>query len=353
MTRERTRRASTLTRRSLLVGAAVAARMPSAPGLAAAASPEPTALQWKPMVAPPPGLPVLNGHTDTMLDVVGRIGAPIDLAIFTEGNHFPALFGGDILPPFRAWAARDARFAAIDLSNIVVVALPQPMIVAMLLNGGIVTGNLTLAVSRAGGFFPDIVMGGAAPLKRLHAAGIVEPTARVFAKIRGMSLLVRQGNPASIAGAGDLARSDLRVVLAGPDEPGARAQYRQALAAMLGKDVADAVLAREIGSFAGRLHVQHRDVPYAVAAGLADVGIVFHHHARYYAATYPEIFAMVDTPGAEQSFSTIATGLAVDPPRAAAARAFAEYFFSVADTVYPACGFAPMRPGDYGAAIAL
>jgi hypothetical protein len=68
--------------------------------------------------------------------------------------------------------------------------------------------------------------------------------------------------------------------------------------------------------------------------------IVFHHLARHYAAAYLAIFAMVDTPGADQSFSTIAMGLAVDPLRAAAARAFAEYFFSVADTVYPGCRFA-------------
>jgi hypothetical protein len=37
-------------------------------------------------------------------DIVGRIGAPIGLAIFTEGNHFPVLLGGEIVEPFRTWA---------------------------------------------------------------------------------------------------------------------------------------------------------------------------------------------------------------------------------------------------------
>jgi hypothetical protein len=351
--RERTGRVPAFTRRGLFAAAAVAAQIPPASSEAPATQPASNSLPWKPVVAPPAGLPMLNGHADTMLDIAGRIGAPIDLAIFTEGNHFPALLGADILDPFRAWAARDARFAALKLANIVVVTLPQPMIVAMLLEGGIVTGNLTLAVSRADGFFPDIVMGGAAPLKRLHAAGIVELTARVFARIRGLSLLVRKENPSRLAGAGDLARSDLRIVFAGPDEPGARGQYVNALTAMLGKDTADAIEAREIGSFSGRLHIQHRDVPYAVATGLADVGIIFHHLARHYAATYPEIFAMVDVPAAGQSFSTIAMGLAVEPLRAAAARAFAEYFLGVAGTVYPAYGFAPMPPDEYGAQVAL
>jgi hypothetical protein len=59
---------------------------------------------WKTTVLPHPGIPSLNGHTDTIPDIVGRLGAPIDLAIFTEGNHFPALLGGEIIEPFRVWA---------------------------------------------------------------------------------------------------------------------------------------------------------------------------------------------------------------------------------------------------------
>ena len=52
----------------------------------------------------PADAPALNGHTDTVPDILGRLGAPIGLAIFTEGNHFPALLGGEIIEPFRAWA---------------------------------------------------------------------------------------------------------------------------------------------------------------------------------------------------------------------------------------------------------
>jgi hypothetical protein len=58
-------------------------------------------LVWQPMVPASPDIPALNGHTDTMLDIVGRLGSKIDLAIFTEGNHFPALLGGPILDAFR------------------------------------------------------------------------------------------------------------------------------------------------------------------------------------------------------------------------------------------------------------
>jgi len=118
-----------------------------------------TAVVWQRLAAAPADLPVLDGHNDTVPDIVGRLGAPIGLAIFTEGNHFPALLGGEIIEPFRAWAQAQVQYAELALDNIVVVTLPQPMIIQMLLRGGLTLGNLTIEVSRVSGFYPDIVMG--------------------------------------------------------------------------------------------------------------------------------------------------------------------------------------------------
>jgi hypothetical protein len=308
---------------------------------------------WKPIVRPGLDVPALNGHTDTVPDIVGRIGGAISLAILTEGNHFPALLGDKILGPFRAWASRDPHYAGLDLGNIVVVTLPKPIIVAMLLKGAISLGNLTLEVSRASGFFPDIVMGGVAPLKELHTAGIVEDTALVFARNRGLSLLLRRGNPSAIHGLGDLARPEVRIIMAGANEPGARHQYIGALEAMLGRDVAHAVMARETVDFAGRLGIQHRDVPQAVTSGEADVGIIFHHLARYYANAYPELYEMLTVSGAEQFAGEIAMVPVMSPLRATAARAFAAYFLEVANAVYPRYGFATMSAAEFGAGVAL
>jgi hypothetical protein len=39
---------------------------------------------WKPIDRSLPDIPALDGHTDTVPDIVGRLGVPIDLAIFTE-----------------------------------------------------------------------------------------------------------------------------------------------------------------------------------------------------------------------------------------------------------------------------
>jgi len=240
------------------------------------------------MVPALPGAPALNGYTDTVPDVVGRLGSPIGFAIFTEGNYFPALLGGEIIEPFRIWAKLQPQYAPLGLDNIVIITLPQPMIVGMLLEGGISFGNLSLAVSRASGFYPDLVTGGAAPLTRLREASIAGAEARIFARNRGFSLLVAAGNPIGVQGAEDLARSGIRVVMASENEPGARRQYIDALSALLGEEPAKSILARERVIFPGRPGIQHRDVLQAIASRYADVGIIFHHLARYSAEAYPQ-----------------------------------------------------------------
>lgn len=304
------------------------------------------------MVPPHPGVPSLNGHTDTVPDIVGRLGRPIDLAIFTEGNHFPALLGGEIIEPFRAWARAQGEYAALALENITVVTLPQPMIVGILVGGGISLGNLTLEVSRASGFYPDIVMGSAAPLAQLHKGSIVGATARVFARNRGFSL-VAAGNPLAVRTLEDLARPGMRVVLASASEPGARRQYISALEALIGEETARLILAREVVSFPGRLGIQHRDVLQAIASRSADAGIIFHHLARYFAAAYPQLCTMVTVPGADQFASQIAMVSSAEPLRAQAAKASSEFFFGVAREVYPRYGFATISEAEFGAPVKL
>jgi hypothetical protein len=311
------------------------------------------AVVWKRLAAAPADIPVLDSHTDTVPDIIGRLGVPIRLAIFTEGNHFPALLGGEVIEPFRAWARAQAQYAELALDNIVVVTLPQPMIVQILLRGGLSLGNLTIEVSRASGFYPDIVMGGAAPLTQLRKASLVEASATVFARNRGLSLLVGAGNPIGIQSLNDLARRASRVVMASESEPGARHQYISALEVLIGQEATKSILAHETVTFPGRLGIQHRDVLQAIAARDADVGIIFHHLVRYFAATYPQLCAMVTVPGAEMFSSTIAMVETADPLRASAAKAFSEFFLGVAREVYPRYGFATLNEAEYGTTIRL
>src|SRR6266705_1743766 len=159
-------------------------------------APVPTPLEplvWPVVTKLPPGIRSFAGHTDTVPDIVGRIGTPASLVIFTEGNHLMVLLSEDIVGAFPSWAKSQSQYADLDLENVVVVTVPQPLVVQMVRSGGIALGNLTLDVSRKSGFYPDIVMGGPDPLQELRKLGVIEPQARFFAKNRGLARQAPRG----------------------------------------------------------------------------------------------------------------------------------------------------------------
>jgi hypothetical protein len=221
----------------------------------------PGPLVWPIVTRLQPGIRSIAGHTDTVPDIVGRIGTPASLVIFTEGNHLMVLLSEDIVGAFPSWAKLQSQYATLDLENVMVVTVPQPVVVQMVRTGGIALGNLTLDVSRKSGFYPDIVMGGPDPLQQLRKLGVLEPQARFFSKNRGLALLVRKGNPLGIHSLTDVARSGAR--LAQPDvvEAAARARYRAAVDELIGRSAADAFFAAEVEQFPGRIGITHRDVP--------------------------------------------------------------------------------------------
>src|SRR5215831_3283124 len=324
----------------------------------AACAPEgqPTAQPLEPLVWPlvggeQPGIRTFAGHTDTVPDIVGRIGTPPSLVIFTEGNHLMVVLSDDIVGAFPAWAKAQPRYADLHLGNIVVVTLPQPMCMQMIRTGAVALGNLTLDVSRGSGFYPDIFMGYPEPLRQLRQLGVVEPQARFFCKNRGVALLVNAGNPLGIRGLADVTRTNARIALSEPG--GVRAQCRAAADALLGTPAADALFAAEVPSFPGRLGIMHRDLPEMVARGYADVAFTWYHLVSYWARIFPNHFALVPVPGAEPFSTQIALGRVGSPLRPRAVEAFDEFFFSRAKDVYPRYDFAPMTDDEYGAPVAL
>src|SRR5262250_3800638 len=92
--------------------------------------PEP--LVWPVVTKQQPSIRLFAGHTDTVPDIVGRIGTPPSLVIFTEGNHLMVVLGDDIVGAFPAWANAQPRYADLGLDNIVVVTLPQPVCIQMI-----------------------------------------------------------------------------------------------------------------------------------------------------------------------------------------------------------------------------
>jgi hypothetical protein len=337
------------------LGAVTAAKVQSATALpqntAVQTLPEP--LVWPVVTKPQPGIRLFAGHTDTVPDIFGRIGTPPSLVIFTEGNHLMVLLSDDIVGAFPSWAKSQPQYADLDLDNMVVVTLPQPVVVQMIRTGGIALGNLTLDVSRKSGFYPDIVMAGPEPLREVQKLGAIEPQARFFSRNRGPALLVRKGNPFGIRGLTDIARTGARIALPNVVEQTARARYRVAIEGLIGKADADAVFAAEVPHFPGRLGIVHRDLPEMVARGYADVAFTQYHLISYWTRIFPEHFELVPVAGAEQYFVKIALGRVIDPLRPRSLRAFEEFFFGRARDVYPRYDFARMNDDEFGATLRL
>jgi len=311
-------------------------------------------LVWPVVTKLQPGIRSFAGHTDTVPDIVGRIGTPPGLVIFTEGNHLMVLLSDDIVGAFSSWAKSQPQYVDLNLDNIVVVTLPQPVVVQMIRTGGIALGNLTLDVSRKSGFYPDIVMGGPGPLRQLRKLGVIEPQVRFFSKNRGLALLVRKGNPLGIHGLTDVARTGARIALPDTvDEAASRARYRAAVDGLIGKSAADAFFAAEVPHFPGRIGIVHRDFPEMVARGYADVALTQYHLVSYWTRIFPNHFELVPVPGAEGSFLKIAFSRVIDPLRPRALKAFQEFFYSRARDVYPRYDFARMTDDEYGEALVL
>ena len=298
-----------------------------------------------------PGIPSFAGHTDTVLDVIGQIGTPPSLVIFTEGNHLMVLSSDDIVGAFPSWAKSQPEYADLDLANIVLVTLPQPTLVRMIRAGGVALGNLTLNVTRDSGFYPDIFMGYPEPLRQLRKLGVVDPQARFFSKNLGVALLVGKGNPLGIRGLSDVVKAGTRIAL--PDTGDVRAKCLAAAEELLGKSAADALIAADVASFPGHLGIMHRDLPEMVARGYADVAFTWHHLVSYWTRIFPDQFELVAVPGAERFFTQIALARVADPQRPRDAKAFDEFFFSRARDIYPQYDFACMNESEFGAVLAL
>jgi hypothetical protein len=322
------------------------------PATAIAQNSEP--LVWPVVTKLQPDIRSFAGHTNTVPDIVGRIGVPPSLVIFTEGNHLMVLLSDDIIGAFPSWAKAQPQYADLDLDNIVVVTLPQPIVVQMIRTGGIALGNLTLDVSRKSGFCPDIVMAGLAPLREVRKLGVIEQQARFLAKNRGLALLVRKGNPLGIHGLTDVVRTGARVALPDAGEGAAsRARVRVAVDELSGKSAAEAIFVAEAPPFAGRLGIVHRDFPEMVSRGYADVALVQYHLASYWTRLFPNHFELVPISGAERFFIKIAFGRVIDPLRPRALEAFEEFFFNRARDTYPRYDLARMTDAEFGETLGL
>ena len=105
-------------RRTFLGGALTATGVGSFGAQSATAQAVAEPLVWPVVTKLPPEIRSFAGHTDTVPDIVGRIGTPPSLVIFTEGNHLMVLLSDDIIGAFPSWAKSQPQYAVLDLDNI-------------------------------------------------------------------------------------------------------------------------------------------------------------------------------------------------------------------------------------------
>lgn len=288
-----------------------------------------------------------DGLTNTIPDLVGPVDGSAALTIFTEGNHYPVLLPL-ALEAFPQYCADTGR-CAVTAQNITIVTLPQVMIMAGLESGGFRFGNAALPVKPDTPVFPDLVMLGERPMGRLDDQGLLAGGPRVFAKHRGMGLLIRRDLAQDVTDLESFAASDLPFVFATPREAGARNQYLRTMNALLGDEATATIVAREVPDFAGRMAIQHRDVPYAVMNEIAPVGLIFGHLADFYASHWPDELAFVEIPDAAQFGSEIAVARTSREGNAsAAADAFLEFLFETAPEAYSSGGFMSADDFEFG-----
>lgn len=156
---------------------------------------------------------------------------------------------------------------------------------------------------------PHVVVAPKPEIDALIAEGVTmgEPV-KVF-KNRGNVLLVKKGNPKNIQSMIALGRNDVRLVTPSPStEPSTFKNYSSTIYNVVfyqqGKEKADEIFASIFNNetkrwFAGA-KIHHREVPWSVAYGNADVGVVFYHLGKYLVEQFPDTFDIVPLGGTVQ-----------------------------------------------------
>ncbi|MBI4965631.1 MAG: substrate-binding domain-containing protein [Desulfomonile tiedjei] len=234
--------------------------------------------------------------SNTLHDFHAQISS-CELVLSTEGNYYPAL--KDMWPLFLD------KFQDQPLRNWFYTTSP-PVALQQLRNRNLQIGNL-YAKCR-----PQVVVATEKVIRKLQEEGFAEGEAYSLYQDQGCVILVKRGNPKGIRSFWDLARADVRYVSPNPQlEPGAFENYAGTLYGIASNDtnppgdmtptrLIDRIFNGASGNplkwLAGpRIH--HRDVPWSVACGKGDAGLIFHHLGLYAKETFPERFDIIPLGG--------------------------------------------------------
>ncbi len=259
----------------------------------------------------PGTVPDLTEPTANRLNDLHGKFASCDFVLSTAGNYHMAMreLWYDIFLPDYA--------SDLGLKNIFYTTSP-PITSNQIKNNSVVFGNVQLACR------PQVAVAPLAEIKQLQAAGYTTGSPQLVLHNRGNVLLVKKGNPKHIRSIWDLRRPDVSVVTPNPlTEKSTFDNYSQTIYYVALNDEqsapggwnADRLFSAifnnlttepddygqgvpRVGNkwFAGT-KIHHREVPWSIAYGHADAGVLFYHLALHAVQNFPDLFEIVPLGG--------------------------------------------------------
>ena len=226
-----------------------------------------------------------------------------DLVLSTAGNYHMAL--GEF---WHTYVLPEAARRGIAITNWFYTTSP-PISPDQIANGHMMTGNFRSQCR------PQVAVGPRSLVNELLARGFITKDQEVpIIQNKGNVILVRKGNPKLIQSIWDLARDDVRVVTSHPtNEPGSFGNYSNSIYNIAYQDELNKKAPTGWDAYglfnaifnntwvankwlSGR-RIHHREVPYSLAFGRADAGLMFYHLALHAKCTFPNRFDMVPLGG--------------------------------------------------------
>ncbi len=173
---------------------------------------------------------------------------------------------------------------------------------------------------------PSVAVGPAGLMQTLKKLDVIVGEPVPVIRNYGNVILVKKGNPKKINSIWDLGRADIKVVTSNPDsEKGSFTNYSESIYNIAANDpyppsnwtaeklynvifnntlpVKDDGLnkfndkSRYSQKWLSGKRIHHREVPWSVAYGQADAGLMFYHLGLYMVRTFPDLFEIVPLGG--------------------------------------------------------
>jgi hypothetical protein len=242
------------------------------------------------------GVPDLTEETaNRLVDLHGQF-EDCELVLSTAGNYHMALveFWYNVFLPKYAPDLKDWYFTT-----------SPPVAMKQIENKNITFGNMSLKC------IPQVVVGPQDIVSQVKAGGFNDGEPVVLFKNRGNVILVKKGNPRHIRSIWDLGRSDVNVVTPNPSfEKNTFNNYSNTIYDVAMSDgpnapagwTADKLFnsifnSGQPGKWLVGSKIHHREMPWSIAFGKADAGVLFYHLALNAVRTFPDMFEIVPLGG--------------------------------------------------------